>query len=136
MSNPKEPVMKQAAALLLLAACGLASAESPQDMFALLRSLGLFTLPFPAEFGGSGSILSACLAIEEFGRASDPDELERVKAGFLGKSGSLTGLLKTLGQLTPDERKAAGARISKPRWRRARPTNPTRPTGSMAAGPD
>jgi phenylalanyl-tRNA synthetase alpha chain len=51
-------------------------------------------------------------AIEEFGRASDPDELERVKAGFLGKSGSLTGLLKTLGQLTPDERKAAGARIN------------------------
>lgn len=51
-------------------------------------------------------------AIEEFSRASDPDELERVKAGFLGKSGSLTGLLKTLGQLTPDERKAAGARIN------------------------
>src|SRR3546814_20982841 len=30
--------------------------------------LGLFTLPFPPAFGGSGSLLSACVAIEEFGR--------------------------------------------------------------------
>ena len=45
-----------------------AKAEYPQDMFDLLRQLGLFTLPFPAEFGGSGSLVSACLAIEEFGR--------------------------------------------------------------------
>lgn len=42
--------------------------EYPQDMFDLLRDLGLFTLPFPPEFGGSGSLLSACVAIEEFGR--------------------------------------------------------------------
>jgi alkylation response protein AidB-like acyl-CoA dehydrogenase len=40
-----------------------AKAECPQDM-----ELGLFTLPFPAEYGGSGSLVSACLAIEEFGR--------------------------------------------------------------------
>jgi acyl-CoA dehydrogenase len=45
-----------------------AAAQYPQDMFDLLRSLGLFTLPFPAEYGGSGSTLSACVAIEEFGR--------------------------------------------------------------------
>lgn len=44
------------------------TAEYPQDMFDLLRDLGLFTLPFPLEFGGSGSLLSACVAIEEFGR--------------------------------------------------------------------
>ena len=44
------------------------TADYPQDMFDLLRELGLFTLPFPAEYGGSGSMLSACLAIEEFGR--------------------------------------------------------------------
>jgi alkylation response protein AidB-like acyl-CoA dehydrogenase len=37
-------------------------------MFDLLRELGLFTLPFPPEYGGSGSLVSACLAIEEFGR--------------------------------------------------------------------
>ncbi|MEX2616223.1 MAG: acyl-CoA dehydrogenase family protein [Alphaproteobacteria bacterium] len=44
------------------------TAEYPQDMFDLLRELGLFALPFPTEYGGAGSILSACLAIEEFGR--------------------------------------------------------------------
>lgn len=44
------------------------TAKYPQDMFDLLRELGLFTLPFPPEHGGSGSLLSACLAIEELGR--------------------------------------------------------------------
>ena len=43
-------------------------AEYPHDMVELLRELGLFTLPFPAEYGGSGSTLSACVAIEELGR--------------------------------------------------------------------
>ena len=42
--------------------------EYPQDMFDMLRELGLFTLPFPAEYGGTGSVLSACIALEEFGR--------------------------------------------------------------------
>ncbi|MDP6564425.1 MAG: acyl-CoA dehydrogenase family protein [Alphaproteobacteria bacterium] len=45
-----------------------AAAEYPQDMFDLLRELGLFTLPFPAEYGGSGSMLSACVAVEELCR--------------------------------------------------------------------
>ena len=40
----------------------------PQDMFDLLREMGLFTLPFPAEYGGSGNMLSACLAVEELCR--------------------------------------------------------------------
>lgn len=44
------------------------TAEYPDDMFALLRELGLFALPFPAAYGGSGSMVSACLAIEELGR--------------------------------------------------------------------
>ena len=44
------------------------SAEYPQDMFDLLRQLGLFTLPFPQQYGGTNSMVSACLAIEEFGR--------------------------------------------------------------------
>lgn len=37
-------------------------------MFNLLKELGLFALPFPAEYGGTGSLLSGCLAVEEFGR--------------------------------------------------------------------
>lgn len=45
-----------------------ATAEYPQDMFDLLRELGLFTLPFPERYGGTGSILASCMAIEEFGR--------------------------------------------------------------------
>ncbi len=45
-----------------------ADATYPQDMFDLLRELGLFTLPFPGEFGGSGSMLSACVAVEELCR--------------------------------------------------------------------
>lgn len=43
-------------------------AAYPQDMFDLLRDLGLFTLPFPPEYGGAGSLLSGCVAIEELGR--------------------------------------------------------------------
>jgi len=44
------------------------TAEYPQDMFDLLKSLGMFTLPFPVEYGGTGSLLSGCVAVEEFGR--------------------------------------------------------------------
>ena len=43
-------------------------AEYPHDMYALLKELGLFTLPFPVEYGGTGSMLSACIAIEELAR--------------------------------------------------------------------
>ena len=44
------------------------TAEYPQDMFDLLKELGIFALPFPVEYGGTGSMLSACIAVEEFGR--------------------------------------------------------------------
>lgn len=44
------------------------TAEYPHDMFALLKDLGLFTLPFPEAYGGANSMLSACIAIEELGR--------------------------------------------------------------------
>jgi hypothetical protein len=43
-------------------------AEYPQDMFDLIKGLGLFALPFPPEYGGAGSMLSACVAVEELGR--------------------------------------------------------------------
>ena len=43
------------------------SAEYPEDMFALLKELGLFTLPFPTQYGGANSLLSACVAVEELG---------------------------------------------------------------------
>ncbi|HSV35096.1 MAG TPA: acyl-CoA dehydrogenase family protein [Ramlibacter sp.] len=44
------------------------TAQYPQDMFELLKSLGLFALPFPPEYGGTGSLLSGCIAVEELGR--------------------------------------------------------------------
>src|ERR1700682_4584740 len=44
------------------------TAEYPQDMFDMLQDLGLFALPFAAEYGGTGDMLSACIAVEEFGR--------------------------------------------------------------------
>lgn len=42
-------------------------AAYPKDMFELLCELGLFALPFPESHGGTGSLVSACLAIEELG---------------------------------------------------------------------
>ena len=47
-----------------------------------------------------------------FAATSDPDALEQVKARFLGKSGRITELLKGLGKLPAEERKAAGAAIN------------------------
>ena len=43
---------------------------------------------------------------------ADLPALEQVKARFLGKSGSLTEMLKGLGKLEPETRKTAGARIN------------------------
>ena len=48
----------------------------------------------------------------DFGTASTPAELEDAKARYLGKSGSLTAQLKTLGALAPDDKKARGAAIN------------------------
>lgn len=48
----------------------------------------------------------------DFTASADPAALENAKAKYLGKTGSLTELLKTLGKLPADERAAAGARIN------------------------
>jgi phenylalanyl-tRNA synthetase alpha chain len=47
-----------------------------------------------------------------FAEAAHADGLEQAKARYLGKSGSLTELLKGLGKLPPEERKAQGAAIN------------------------
>ena len=51
-------------------------------------------------------------ATAEFAGTQDASELERIKAAYLGKTGSITEALKGLGKLPPDERKQAGARIN------------------------
>ncbi|HXC37375.1 MAG TPA: acyl-CoA dehydrogenase family protein [Burkholderiales bacterium] len=44
------------------------SAEYPQDMFELLKSLGLFSLALGRDQGGAGDMVSSCIAVEELGR--------------------------------------------------------------------
>src|SRR3954452_7851547 len=44
--------------------------------------------------------------------ASDENALETVRVSALGKSGSVSALLKTLGAMTPDERKQQGPLIN------------------------
>ncbi|MBK8065875.1 MAG: phenylalanine--tRNA ligase subunit alpha [Betaproteobacteria bacterium] len=51
-------------------------------------------------------------ALADLAAAADPAALENAKAGYLGKSGELTALLKSLGALAPEERKSAGAAIN------------------------
>ena len=51
-------------------------------------------------------------AIADFADCADPVALENSKARYLGKTGALTELLKSLGRLPPEERPATGARIN------------------------
>lgn len=51
-------------------------------------------------------------AITLFDGIDDAAELEQAKARYLGKSGTLTELLKGLGKLSPEERPAMGSRIN------------------------
>ena len=51
-------------------------------------------------------------ARNQFASIGDSAHLEAAKARFLGKSGTLTELLKGLGKLPPDDRKTAGERIN------------------------
>ena len=49
---------------------------------------------------------------EAFSAAATPADLENAKARFLGKSGSLTELLKGMAALSPEEKKTRGAAIN------------------------
>jgi phenylalanyl-tRNA synthetase alpha chain len=51
-------------------------------------------------------------AVAAFAATADPAQLEQAKARFLGKQGRVTELLKGLGRLAPEEKRAAGARIN------------------------
>jgi len=44
--------------------------------------------------------------------ATDAAELDAVRVEYLGKKGTLTGLLKSLGKLSPDERRERGQQIN------------------------
>ena len=51
-------------------------------------------------------------ATVNLGAVKSMPELEQVKAKYLGKTGSLTEQLKSLGKLPPEEKKSAGAAIN------------------------
>jgi phenylalanyl-tRNA synthetase alpha chain len=54
-------------------------------------------------------------ALAEIAAASTLEALEALRVGLLGKSGQVTALLKSLGALPSDERKAAGEGINRAR---------------------
>lgn len=51
-------------------------------------------------------------ALEAVQQAANPQELDELRVRFLGKKGEITAQLKTLGELAPEERPAAGAKIN------------------------
>ena len=51
-------------------------------------------------------------ARQAFDAAADAPALENAKALFLGKTGAVTELMKTLGKLSPEEKKTRGAEIN------------------------
>jgi phenylalanyl-tRNA synthetase alpha chain len=50
--------------------------------------------------------------LRDIAAARDEASLEAVRVAALGKSGSITALLKTLGTLQPEERKTQGPSIN------------------------
>ncbi len=54
---------------------------------------------------------------EEISAAADLEALERLRVAYLGRKGSLTGRMKQLGRLPPEERPAAGQAINQARGR-------------------
>ncbi|MES2858868.1 MAG: phenylalanine--tRNA ligase subunit alpha [Pseudomonadota bacterium] len=54
-------------------------------------------------------------ALAEIAAAGTPDALEALRVGLLGKSGSITAQLKSLGALPGDQRKTAGEAINRAR---------------------
>jgi len=55
--------------------------------------------------------------ISQIAAASDEAALEAVRVAALGKKGSISALLATLGKMSPDERKTQGAAINLARTR-------------------
>src|SRR5215831_12564322 len=51
-------------------------------------------------------------ALDAVASAADLGALDAVRVAALGKKGSVTGLMKTLGGLAPAERKEFGARVN------------------------
>jgi phenylalanyl-tRNA synthetase alpha chain len=57
--------------------------------------------------------LKAEAYLAEIAAADSPDELEQVRIRLLGRNGAITGAMRGLGTLPPDERREAGARLNR-----------------------
>ena len=66
----------------------------------------------PSPFEDSISALKT-EALEQLSAAADQEALESWRVEFLGRKGRLTGILRNLGSLAPEERRAAGASANK-----------------------
>jgi phenylalanyl-tRNA synthetase alpha chain len=50
-------------------------------------------------------------ALSQIAAARDLDTLEALRVAYLGKQGSISALLKTLGGMSPEQRQSEGPRI-------------------------
>ena len=60
-------------------------------------------------------------ALARIEAAASLDALEALRVEFLGKQGSISALLKTLGGMSPEQRQAEGPKIHALRWKPAWP---------------
>ena len=51
-------------------------------------------------------------ALEEIARASDPSDLEDIRIRYMGKNGSLTRILRSVGTAAPEDRPRIGQRVN------------------------
>ncbi|WP_105255620.1 phenylalanine--tRNA ligase subunit alpha [Pseudoalteromonas sp. T1lg75] len=72
-------------------------------------------------------------ALKAVETASEIAHLEDVRVNYLGKKGEITGLLKTLGQMAPEERKSAGQVINQAKQQVTEAINVKREALSAAA---
>ncbi|MFY8275166.1 phenylalanine--tRNA ligase subunit alpha [Pseudoalteromonas sp. SSDWG2] len=72
-------------------------------------------------------------ALKAVESASEIAHLEDVRVNYLGKKGEITGLLKTLGQMAPQERKSAGQVINQAKQQVTEAINVKREALSAAA---
>ena len=55
-------------------------------------------------------------ALNAIAEASDLSALDAVRVAELGKKGRISGLMKTLGKMSPEERQEMGPRLNGLRW--------------------
>ncbi len=72
-------------------------------------------------------------AIEQLKAGKSAEELEQLRVQLLGKSGQLTGILRQMGKLAPEERAAVGAEANRVKQAVEAALNERRPAREAAA---